>query len=79
MKRRLDKSLKRLKKEKKVSEKDDFQSNKLNPYEIKIFMNLRDKYNLSINKNSKDYEDKDIQENILITLERIKKGEKFKP
>ncbi|MBC33582.1 MAG: hypothetical protein CMN01_03030 [Rickettsiales bacterium] len=79
MKRRLDKSLKRLKKEKKVSEKDDFQSNKLNPYEIKIFRNLRDKYNLSINKNSKDYEDKDIQENILITLERIKKGEKFKP
>ena len=79
MKQRLDKSLKRLKKEKKVSEKDDFQTNKLNPYEIKVFRNLRDKYNLSINKNSKDYEDKDIQENILITLERIKKGEKFKP
>ena len=79
MKQRLDKSLKRLKKEKKVSEKDDFQTNKLNPYEIKVFRNLRDKYNLSINKNSKDHEDKDIQENILITLERIKKGEKFKP
>ena len=79
MKRRLDKTIQRLKKENKISEKDELQPNKLNPYEIKVFRDLRDKYNLSINENTKDYENKTIEKDIIETLERIKKGEKFKP
>lgn len=79
MKHRLDKTVNRLKKENKISEKDELLSNKLNPYEIKVFRELRDKYNLSINKNTKNYDDKTIEKDIIKTLERIKKGEKFRP
>ena len=60
MKRRLDRTIKRLKKEQKIVEKDELSLNKLNPYEIKVFRDLRDKYNLSINENSKKYDNKTI-------------------
>tara|TARA_B100000886_G_C20059328_1_gene341061 strand:- start:78 stop:323 length:246 start_codon:yes stop_codon:yes gene_type:complete len=79
MKRRLDKTLKRLKKEKTISKIDDFEPNKLNPYEIKVFRSLRDKYNLSINETLINSDEKKIDKKIQKTLERIKKGEEFKP
>lgn len=79
MKRRLDRTIKRLKKEQKIVEKDELSLNKLNPYEIKVFRDLRDKYNLSINENSKKYDNKTIKKDLIETLDRIKRGEKFNP
>ena len=80
MKERLSKSIKRLEKLDLIKGKKDNTQKNLNAYEIKVFRQLKDKYDLSINKNDNISDNK--SENILteeakITLVRIKKGEKF--
>ena len=83
MKNRLSKSIQRLKKEKKISEKEKSNSKTLSAYNVKIFRNLSEKYDLSltINKDKLNKEN-DKEQNLSLgaqmTLERIKKGENFK-
>ena len=83
MKNRLSKSIQRLKKEKKISDKDKSDSKSLTAYNVKIFRNLSKKYDLSltINKDKSNTEN-DKEQNLSLgaqmTLERIKKGENFK-
>jgi len=81
MKDRLSKSIKRLKKLDliKTQEKRD-QYKELSAYEVKVFRQLRDKYDLSIEKNEISSDAKsetELTKNAQITLDRIKKGEKF--
>ena len=83
MKNRLSKSIQRLKKEKKISDKDKSDSKSLTAYNVKIFRNLSKKYDLSltINKDKSNKENDKEQKLSLgaqMTLERIKKGENFK-
>ena len=82
MKSRLSKTIKRLEKfnilEKSSEEKID---KGLNATEVKVFRQLRDKYDLSLesNKNSeKKSDDEELSQNAKLTLERINKGESFK-
>ena len=81
MKERLSKSIKRLEKLDLIKKKDKRgQYKELNAYEVKVFRQLRDKYDLSIEQNeiSTDKNDEsELSDNAKITLERIKKGEKF--
>ena len=83
MKNRLTKSIQRLKKEKKISDKENSDSKVLTAYNVKIFRNLSKKYDLSltINKDKLNKEN-DKEQNLSLgaqmTLERIKKGENFK-
>jgi len=83
MKNRLIKSIQRLKKEKKISDKENSDSKVLTAYNVKIFRNLSKKYDLSltINKDKLNKEN-DKEQNLSLgaqmTLERIKKGENFK-
>ena len=52
----------------------------LNAYEIKVFRQLSDKYDLSVEKNENIADNKsedELTEEAKITLNRIKKGEKF--
>ncbi len=84
MKNRLSKSIDRLKKEKKITLNDSSESNKLSSYNVKIFRNLSEKYDLSLTINDhknleKDQEEKNLSLGAQISLERIKKGESFKP
>tara|TARA_B100000963_G_scaffold341748_1_gene341812 strand:+ start:271 stop:522 length:252 start_codon:yes stop_codon:yes gene_type:complete len=83
MKNRLSKSINRLKKENKVSKEPDNDSRALSALNVKIFRNLAEKYDLSltINENSKDSEKQETSLTLgaQITLERLKKGEDFKP
>ena len=81
MKDRLSKSIKRLKKLDliKTHEKRD-QYKELSAYEVKVFRQLRDKYDLSIEQNEISSDTKsetELTNNAQITLDRIKKGEKF--
>ena len=81
MKDRLSKSIKRLKKLDliKTQEKRD-QYKELSAYEVKVFRQLRDKYDLSIEQNEISSDTKsetELTKNAQITLDRIKKGEKF--
>ena len=81
MKDRLSKSIKRLKKLDliKTHEKRD-QYKELSAYEVKVFRQLRDKYDLSIDQNEISSDTKsetELTNNAQITLDRIKKGEKF--
>ena len=79
MKDRLTKSIKRLEKLKLIKEKNKSNFEKgLNSYEIKVFRQLREKYDLSLesNKNAKE-EETELSDEAKVTLERIKKGEVF--
>ena len=80
MKDRLTKSIKRLEKLKLIKEqnKSNFEKG-LNSYEIKVFRQLREKYDLSLesNENNKE-EETELSDEAKVTLERIKKGEVFK-
>ena len=81
MKDRLSKSIKRLKKLDliKTQEQRD-QYKELSAYEVKVFRQLRDKYDLSIEQNEISSDTKsetELTNNAQITLDRIKKGEKF--
>ena len=79
MKDRLTKSIKRLEKLKLIKEKNKSNFEKgLNSYEIKVFRQLREKYDLSLesNENNKE-EETELSDEAKVTLERIKKGEVF--
>ncbi len=80
MKNRLTKSIKRLEKLKLIKEqnKSNFEKG-LNSYEIKVFRQLREKYDLSLesNENNKE-EETELSDEAKVTLERIQKGEGFK-
>jgi len=79
MKDRLTKSIKRLEKLKLIKEKTKSNFEKgLNSYEIKVFRQLREKYDLSLesNENAKE-EENELSDEAKVTLERIKKGEVF--
>ena len=79
MKDRLTKSIKRLEKLKLIKEKNKSNFEKgLNSYEIKVFRQLREKYDLSLesNENNKE-EETELSDGAKVTLERIKKGEVF--
>ena len=82
MKDRLSKSIIRLEKLKLIKDKKTRGFDKqLNSFEIKIFRELREKYDLSIetNKNSEEFssETDELSDDAKETLERIKKNEKF--
>ena len=79
MKDRLTKSIKRLEKLKLIKEKNKSNFEKgLNSYQIKVFRQLREKYDLSLesNENNKE-EETELSDQAKVTLERIKKGEVF--
>ena len=80
MKDRLTKSIKRLEKLKLIKEKNKSNFEKgLNSYEIKVFRQLREKYDLSLESNENNKEEEiELSEEAKVTLERIKKGEDFK-
>ena len=83
MKNRLSKSIQRLKKEKKISDKENSDSRVLSAYNVKIFRNLSEKYDLSLTINNEKLNNENDKESNLslgaqMTLERIKKGENFK-
>ncbi len=83
MKNRLTKSIQRLKKEKKISDKENSNSKILTAYNVKIFRKLSDKYDLSLTINKEKLnKENDKEQNLSLgaqmTLERIKKGENFK-
>ena len=83
MKNRLSKSIQRLKKEKKISDKEKSDSKGLTAYNVKIFRNLSEKYDLSLTLNNEKFnKENDKEQNLSLgaqmTLERIKKGENFK-
>jgi len=81
MKDRLTKSIKRLEKLKLIKEKNKSNLEKgLNSYEIKVFRQLREKYDLSLESNESKKEEKEteLSNEAKVTLERIKKGEVFK-
>ncbi len=85
MKNRLSKSIKRLKKEKKILDNDDVKNSRLSSYDIKVFRTLSEKYDLSLtlndNKSKVEYNENEnnLSLGAQITLERIKKGENFNP
>ena len=80
MKDRLTKSIQRLEKLKVIKEKNKLNFEKgLNSYEIKVFRQLREKYDLSLESNeNKNGEETELSDEAKVTLERIKKGEVFK-
>ena len=80
MKDRLRKSIKRLEKLKLIKEKNKSNFEKgLNSYEIKVFRQLREKYDLSLESKEKNKEEEtELSDGAKVTLERIKKGEDFK-
>ena len=80
MKDRLIKSIKRLEKLKLIKEKNKSNFEKgLNSYEIKVFRQLREKYDLSLESNeSNKGEETELSDEAKVTLERFKKGEIFK-
>ena len=78
MKDRLSKSIKRLNLIKTQEKRDQYKE--LSAYEVKVFRQLRDKYDLSIKQNEISSDTKsetELTNNAQITLDRIKKGEKF--
>ena len=83
MKNRLSKSINRLKKEKKISHENQDDLKGLSSFNIKVFRSLSDKYDLSLTINENSSIDEENEKNLSlgaqITMERIKKGEDFKP
>ena len=83
MKNRLSKSMERLKKEKKVSFSDNSKRHNLSSFNVKVFRNLSEKYNLSLTLNENNIIQDNKEENLSlgaqITLDRIKKGDVFSP
>ena len=81
MNNRLSKSIKRLEKLNLIKSKDKVEKHRdLSAYEVKVFRQLRDKYDLSVEKNeisSNQKNETELTNNAKITLERIKKGEKI--
>tara|TARA_B100001564_G_scaffold318560_1_gene295271 strand:+ start:328 stop:573 length:246 start_codon:yes stop_codon:yes gene_type:complete len=79
MKDRLTKSIKRLEKLKLIKEKNKSNFEKgLNSYEIKVFRQLQEKYDLSLESNENNKEgETELSDEAKITFERIKKGEVF--
>tara|TARA_B100001057_G_scaffold493249_1_gene587302 strand:- start:473 stop:733 length:261 start_codon:yes stop_codon:yes gene_type:complete len=81
MKKKLDKSLKRIQKNNPNLSLEDEENKikKLSPFEISLFRNLQKKYDLTIqNINEQDEkESTEISENAKKTLERIKNGLPF--
>jgi|TARA_B100002051_G_scaffold223358_1_gene217879 hypothetical protein len=79
MKDRLTKSIKRLEKLKLIKEKNKSNFEKgLNSYEIKVFRQLQEKYDLSLESNENNNEgETELSDQAKVTLERIKKGEVF--
>ena len=83
MKDRLSKTIKRLEKQNIIESKnnDSFKKS-LGSLEVKIFRQLQKKYDLSIEKQPssevKIEDDSELSNSAKKTLERIKKGEKFK-
>ena len=82
MKSRLNKTIKRLEKMKVIDQSTKVKNNqRLNAYEIKVFRQLRERYDLSVERNiipdEKDAE-KQLSDEAKQTLERINKGEDFK-
>jgi len=80
MKNRLTKSIKRLEKLKLINQQNKSNFGKgLNSYEIRVFRQLREKYDLSLESNeNKKEEETELSDEAKVTLERIKKGENFK-
>ncbi len=83
MKNRLSKSIERLKKEKKVSFADNSKTQNLSSYNVKVFRNLSEKYNLSLTLNENNPIEENKEGNLSLgaqmTLDRIKKGDVFDP
>ena len=83
MKDRLSKTLSRLKKEKIIKNQDeDIKQVSLNSYEIKVFRSLREKYDLSLSINESkgdDSKENELSNEAKVSLERINRGESFKP
>ena len=82
MKNRLTKSIQRLKKEKKINDNNP-NTKGLTAYNVKVFRNLTEKYDLSLTLNSNESvgdfkSEESLSLGAQITLERIKKGENFK-
>tara|TARA_Y100000991_G_C21915548_1_gene324202 strand:+ start:209 stop:457 length:249 start_codon:yes stop_codon:yes gene_type:complete len=80
MKERLSKSIKRLEKLDLIKKNERNQHKELSAYEVKVFRQLRDKYDLSIEQNeiSGDQNNEtELTEDAKLTLNRIKKGENF--
>ena len=79
MNNRLSKSIKRLEKLNLIKPKDKVERHRdLSAYEVKVFRQLRDKYDLSVEKNEISTNQKnetELTNNAKVTLERIKKGE----
>mgnify|MGYP001160844527 CR=1 FL=1 len=82
MKSRLSKTIKRLEKLNILEKSSEEKVGKgLNAIEVKVFRQLRDKYDLSLesNQNSeKKSDNEELSQNAKLTLERINKGESFK-
>ena len=82
MKSRLSKTIKRLEKLNILENSSEITTGKgLNANEIRVFRQLRDKYDLSIESNSssvKESENEELSIDAKLTLERINKGESFK-
>ena len=82
MKSRLNKTIKRLEKMKVIDQSTEVKNNqRLNAYEIKVFRQLREKYDLSVERNiipDEKNEEKQLSDEAKQTLERINKGEDFK-
>ena len=82
MKSRLNKTIKRLEKMKVIDQSTEVKNNqRLNAYEIKVFRQLREKYDLSVERNiipDEENAEKQLSDEAKQTLERINKGEDFK-
>ena len=82
MKSRLNKTIKRLEKMKVIDQSTEVKNNqRLNAYEVKVFRQLREKYDLSVERNiipDEENAEKQLSDEAKQTLERINKGEDFK-
>ena len=82
MKSRLNKTIKRLEKMKVIDQSTEVKNNqRLNAYEVKVFRQLREKYDLSVETNiipDEKNAEKQLSDEAKQTLERINKGEDFK-
>ena len=82
MKSRLNKTIKRLEKMKVIDQSTKVKNNqRLNAHEIKVFRQLRERYDLSVERNiipDEENAEKQLSDEAKQTLERINKGEDFK-
>jgi len=81
MKKRLSKTLERLKGEELIDREPEANVNKLTSYEIKIFRLLREKYDLSLSIEKEEKSERnetELTSEAKITLERIEKDDSFK-